>query len=96
MKERIIIGLFICMFLLTGCVKKEDQEKIMLEASIDYYEKYMVGIDGIDTAIVTIEMLRKENEYDLKVLDKCKDDSKVTFEIIDGKIEDKKIELNCK
>lgn len=101
MKKFLIIGLCTLSLFATGCVSKLQREEALAKAGEEYYEKYMSGLVGLDEPIITIEMLEKSNDendtnFDLSLLKKCDKDSKVTFTLINGKIEDKEIELNCK
>lgn len=100
MKKILIISLCALSLLTAGCTSKEDREKALSDAGKAYYKKYMSSLEGIDETSITIEMLEKSNkenntDYDLSLLKRCDKNSKVTFFLINGEIDDKEIELNC-
>lgn len=83
--------------LISGCEKKE---KIFEQYAKQYYENHMKIVNNINSVTITLEDLKNastEDEYDLKKLEKCDKNSKVTFELNKTKeIEKTKIELKCK
>lgn len=101
MKKKILI-LFVCLFLLTGCVSKEkERNKVMGTYAKDYYKKFAYD-NGIDIPRVEIKNLKAANEqlnagYDLKRLETCTDSSYVDLKLDENK-EVKEIiyRLNCK
>ena len=99
--KKLIGLLIISLFLLSGCISKEEKykEKLQMYAKI-YYEKYMIGVDNQNEAEVTLEMLKRANNYeksfDLSELDKCNDDTAVILKINENKeIEKYKYDLKC-
>ena len=87
MKKVIILFLIL---ILTGCSSEKQYQEILKQYSKAYYEKYMIGNENIKEAEITLEMLKKANEYgsnfDLSKLDKC--DNKTTIILtINGKKE---------
>ena len=82
-------------------VSDTDREKALIDAGESYYEQHMSGVIGLDEASITLEMLKKavinsNDKYDLTLLDKCKNDTKVVFTLKDGKIKSQKVTLKCK
>ena len=76
--KKIIFILFLGVMLLSGCGNKEEKYKqILQDYAKQYYEKYMIGVNNQNQAEVTLEMLKRANEYnagfDLSELDKCND-----------------------
>lgn len=85
MKKTIVI-LFLGIFLLSGCGNKEERyRKILEEHARTYYEKYMSGVENQNQAEITLEMLKKANEYDsnfdLSKVDKCDDSTTITINL---------------
>lgn len=88
--KKIVIGLFLCLIFLTGCGNNEKNYKEILQGyAKEYYEKHMIGVDNQQQAVITIEMLKKANEYgddyDLSKLKKCKDTTSVIINLNDNK-----------
>lgn len=75
--------------ILTGCSNEKQYQEMLKQYSKDYYEKYMIGNENIEEAEITLEMLKKANEYDsnfdLTKLDKCNDETTVILTINDKK-----------
>lgn len=90
------ILLILPLLFITGCVNKE---QVFEDYAKEYYENHMKMVNNIDSATITLEDLRSasdEDGYDLSVLKKCKDTSKVMFDLDDLKsIKTIKIELDC-
>lgn len=85
-----IIVLFLGVMLLSGCTSKEEKyKKILKEHAKTYYETYMIGAENQDQAEITIEMMKKANEYggsfELKKLSKCDDATTVTLTLSENK-----------
>lgn len=92
------IILIIPLIILTGCSTKE---KLFEESAQKYYENHMKIIDNIDEVTITLDDLQNastEDEYDLKRLNKCEKNSKITFYLNKEtkQIINKKLELKCK
>lgn len=91
------ILLTLTLILLTGCINKE---KIFEESAKQYYENHMKMINNIDEVTITLEDLKNasdEDGYDLKKINKCDKQSKITFKIEKNtkNIKETKIELKC-
>lgn len=81
-----------------GSTKKREQD--FEKAARSYYDSYMSGLIGVDKADITIQMLEnviseKKEKYNIKSLKKCDVKSLITFTIVDGKITDQVMNLNC-
>ena len=90
--------LLIPLLLLTGCTNKE---KIFKEYAKTYYENHMKMIINIDQVTITLDDLKNaeaEDGFDLTKLKKCKNNSKITFDIDKNTkdIKNEKVELECK
>lgn len=93
----IIAGLLFKSFYISDA----DREEALINAGKEYYEEYMSNVTGLNEALVTVEMLQKvvetnDADYDLSLLEKCENDTKVSFTLVDGEITDETVELNCK
>lgn len=107
MKKTIKVAsiLLVSLFFVTACGKKEekiDYSKIMEEYSVDYYNEFQKGIQGITTFTISIPDLEKANEkmgkkYDLTKLEDCEKTSqaKFTVDATNSKIEKKEFEMKC-
>lgn len=99
MKKR--IGLLIGILLLTGCGNKEPEYKKTLESyAKSYYEKYMANVKNQTQAEITIEMMKKANEYggnfDLSKLKECSDKTTVFVNVDEnGQITSYEYDLKC-
>lgn len=85
-----IIVMFLGILLLSGCGNEgKKYEKILKEHSKTYYETYMIGAENQDQAEITIEMMKKANNYggsfDLSKLAKCDDDTTVILTLSENK-----------
>lgn len=102
MKKMIII--ILSLTLLTACTnKKEEQKEIMREYAKDYYENFMMGVDGQTKNTISIKALKIANEkagknYDLSKLEGCDESSYVNVVVTkeDRKIKKYEYYLNCK
>lgn len=103
----ILIGIIILAALVIGGtflfnkINKEKREKDFETAAKAYYESYMSELVGVDEVNITLKMIKnaveeKNEQYEIKSLKKCEDDSTITFEIVSGKISSQKMNLNCK
>lgn len=95
-----VIVLVVIGILLFSKVSTKKREQDFEKAARSYYDSYMSGLVGVDKANVTIEMLEnvvkeKNEKYNIKSLKKCDVKSLITFTIVDGKITDKVMNLNC-
>jgi len=103
MKKILALTVVALTFLVGGCgTSQKDYEKTMESYGKDYFEKYMT-VQGLDEVEITISMLKNANQnananYDLSKLEKCNDDSKVTFSLKKDtrEIENTTFDLNCK
>lgn len=90
------ILLILSLLFITGCVNKE---QVFEDYAKEYYDNHMKMVDNIDSATITLDDLRNasdEDGYDLSTLKKCKDTSKITFDLDNLKsIKNIKIELDC-
>ncbi len=83
MKKIFVVSLcLISVFLISGCNKTEKYQELMKKYGTDYYNTYMKNVKGLDVAEVTLGMMRDLNEkklenYDLKKLKNCKDETVV-------------------
>ncbi|MBE6144123.1 MAG: hypothetical protein E7169_00920 [Firmicutes bacterium] len=99
--KKIIIILFLSVVLLTGCKNKEEEYKnILQDYAKTYYEKHMVGVENQQQAEITLEMLKKANNYgdnyDLSLLKKCDNKTSVTISLNNQKqIINYEYELKC-
>ncbi len=98
----IILILAAVYFLITSNNSNKHLEEKLEKASIDYFEKYMSTNDSASSYVVTLEMLREANNqgetYDLKGLEKCKNQStlsRITINYNNGKPKKVEVELNC-
>ena len=86
--KKITIILFLCLSLV-GCSNEKEYQEILKEYSKTYNEKYMSGIEYMEEAEITLEMLKKANEYgsnfDLSKLDKCDNETTIILTINDKK-----------
>lgn len=110
MKKKLIIIVIILVLVLVGLLvgfkiynKNLDakREKQFVEAATKYYDSYMSTIIGVDSSIVSLDMLRNAIEkndetYEIDSLKECNKNSEVIFTLEKGKITDKKININCK
>lgn len=102
MKKFIIV--ILSLILLTACTTKEEKRReIMREYAKDYYENFMIGVDGQTINTVSIESLKIANEkagknYDLTELEDCDESSYVNVVVTkeDRKIKKYEYYLNCK
>ena len=101
MKIKVLLALFISLFLGAGCQNKEQViNEAMKEYVTDYYETYIKGKNyDIDIPEIYIKNLRNATQrgYDLNKLSDCKDSSYATL-ILDENENITSIELhmNCK
>lgn len=91
------IILLIPLILLTGCTNKE---KIFEEYAKTYYENHMKIVNNVDEATITLEDIENasaEDGYDLKKLNKCDKQSKITFTLEKStkNIKNTEIDLKC-
>lgn len=99
--KKIIMILFLSAILLTGCTnKEEDYKNILQDYAKTYYEKHMIGVDNQQQAEITLEMLKKANNYDdnydLSLLKECDDNTSVTISLNNQKqIINYEYELKC-
>lgn len=95
------IGMFIY---ITDDNNTKQLEKVMEDASIDYYDKYASINSSTGAYGVTLEMLKEANStkgenYKLDALDKC--DTKttktvITIDYVSGEVTGTETTLNCK
>lgn len=95
-----LIALIVIGILLFSKVSTKKREQDFEKAARSYYDSHMSGLIGVDKANITLEMLEnvineKNEKYDIKSLKKCDVKSLITFTIVDGKITDQVINLNC-
>lgn len=107
MKKTFKVAAFLLVALLfvTACGKKEekiDYTKIMEEYSVDYYNDFQKGIQGITTFTVSIPDLEQANakmgkKYDLTKLEDCDKTSqaKFTVDATNSKIEKTELVMKC-
>lgn len=99
--KKIVLFLFLGLFLISGCGKKDDQyQTILKDYSKSYYETYMMGVDNQNQVEITLDMLAKANEYgadyDLSKLAKCQKDTLVILTLNNDKeITNYEYELKC-
>lgn len=95
LKKKII--LFLLLVLLAGCGNTNYNDEFKKVAEDYYSVEIKDNIKGLDQVEVTLGSLRNINEYNLKSLKKCEDDSKVILVLDnDGNIIDYKYDLKCK
>ncbi len=94
----IIIGI---VFITKGGTDKIIENK-MKKASADYFRKYMSTNASMSTYIVTLDMLKsaniKDEDYDLKGLEKCNSSatlSRITVDYKTGEPKNIEVELKC-
>lgn len=82
--------------------KTIELEKQMKQASEDYFKKYIRTIETTSAYDVTLKDLKQANKngenYELKHLEKCnaiKTKTTITIDMLDGKISNIKVKLDC-
>ena len=90
--------LLIPILILTGCTNKKE---IFEEYAKIYYENHMKMTNNIDSVTIMLDDLKNaeiEDNFDLSKLKKCKNNSKIIFDIEKStkEIKNTKIELECK
>lgn len=94
MKKILLLTLIL---LSIGCTNKK--EKILEKYGKDYYEKHMKMTNNINSVTITLADLKnvsKQNNYDLKKLDKCKSSTKIKLYLDENKnVKNYEIELDC-
>lgn len=98
----IVVGVGVYFYVLDDKTKK--LEKVMEDASVNYYENYINTNTGAGAYDVTLEMLKDANSnrgenYKLDALKNCnakKTKAVITIDYVSGEVTGTKITLDCK
>ena len=99
----VIIVVAVGGFILFDKANTQKMSKEMETPALDYFDKYMSANTGASAYKVTLAMLKKANKngenYDLKALEKCSDESTtatINIDYSNGKVTGTTVKLDCK
>ncbi len=99
----VIIVVAVGGFILFDKANTQKMSKAMETPALDYFDKYMSANTGASAYKVTLAMLKKANKngenYDLKALEKCSDESTtatINIDYSNGKVTGTTVKLDCK
>ncbi|MEG2322484.1 MAG: hypothetical protein RSB71_03285 [Bacilli bacterium] len=104
--KKVLLGSILLgsIFLMVGCGNKTTKyEKVMQEYATTFYNLHQKGTEGLTNPTVSIKQLKEavsqvKDDFDMKKLDKCEDESYVEIILQDGskEIKEYKFYMKCK